>query len=605
MTKKTTTTTTAAFALYEQDTAAVLRNAASRTYTPLIRELQNARGNDRAARNFPHIAAEMDEIERELTESRAELTQYDQESKRKSNTDQERAQAAQTAATIRRKISRLNDRLHTLERAANMTLSERADIVQECALAALEQPTERERNSAADKALNRAALWAESAASAFIAPVFYLVGGEWQVRDAKSAAFSALAFITEDDDTQAAIVESDSRRRHRQNKGGAYIHSQRGGNIVNTTRTKATPTTAEERDKWQEQGREFNKVYECNGYTVAIEWRESKGNKPAGYYRVERRRTVRDGFSYEQMADDGTIEGINHTRNTYADTLAAVEQLADLASRANLTDRDRQFLAAYCTADAREVGEQARRAYLDTAAARDMQPSKARIAADKAQYKARRKYALQVVGIATDGAQRAFFSRLCDKLTAADNRTTAEPLNLAADDFQYWEHIARTNRGTAAADGAERADLLGAILTAAERKTAADIVKWRAVIKWGETMTPTERAAADEQRAAERAAYIAEHSRIDNTTAAAIERAAKAAAAYAEKHAPSAADRRAAALAELEKSHADSRARWAAEWSARPTHTITAAEWNAMSADSRAALLDTIHASGKRLEFAK
>jgi hypothetical protein len=113
-------------------------------------------------------------------------------------------------------------------------------------------------------------------------------------------------------------------------------------------------------------------------------------------------------------------------------------------------------------------------------------------------------------------------------------------------------------------------------------RAAAEIIPAAAVVKWTESGRAAEPTSGTDYRAAEIAARADEDSR----------RAAKAAA-----NADTWARLKAAARAEAEAARA--------AWNARPAHTMTAAEFNAVPAAARLALLDSIHADGKRLEIVK
>ena len=464
-TNTTATTTARVYEELERDTAAVLRNAASRTYTPIIRELQNAAANDRDARNAPAIVEQINDLEKMHDSHTKGAAHFDTIARRLKATAEERATAAALAADFRAKAANERRQIDTLYSALDTTYSDRADITQEIAAATLEQPTEKEQAAAEEFAPARAIKYAESRESQSATAWKYL-----------NAAAAAIVFIEQDEDTRAAVIAADAARRHRQNAGGRYIRSMRGICALDTYHTDSEPATAEMCAAWLAAGHLLDSDREntngvikyCAGYkyttdthSVSIEYRE-KDKRGAGWYKVTRRRTVKAGNSYEEMTDNGETIATKHTRNTYADSLAAIEQIEDIITRAALTVRERRFLETFCTAAARKAGEDSRAAYMNSTAAQAIAPSRRKAAANRIQYAGRVEYCFNVLDIKTAAAKDHFSRRLREKVKAADTRTTdsTNAPTLTPHKFEYFKHLTESNRGTAATDNAPRADLL-------------------------------------------------------------------------------------------------------------------------------------------------
>lgn len=489
--KTTTTTTTtaatyeaikAAYTQYEKDTAAVLANLDRTSPAPLIRQLQNSRRADEVARANPATAESIDEAESRHAEAREAIDEVDRISHRLTAAEAERIAAAQEGQTLRAEADEARHTAADLAKVIARTLSDRADLVQTAALADLEEPTETERAAALRRAEER---------------------GE---------------------ELTAEEIEERAKQRHRRNSIARYVRAQRGGNALNGMHTDTTPATAAEVNAWRAAGKPIAEDYKepTKGGTISLVWREATKTRPAGFYFVRRRYTVNQWTSIEALDEAGNPSGYIRTQNTLAADLDALERLEALAGAADLTAREREYLAAFCGKAARQAGAESRRAYHTEAGKKATEAG-----ANAAEYESRRRYAFDRIGLTAASTRSMFFRRMCDKLAAAVpmEYTCQTPQEYAEKDRRYWERLqSESRRGTARTES-RRPDLI-----AAQAKAAADITTAPAV-KWIDRAEAEARAA---QRA-EQSRKAAEHSRIDNTTAEALERAAQAARAYAER----------------------------------------------------------------------
>ena len=377
------------------------------------------------------------------------------------------------------------------------------------------------------------------------------------------------------EDLTAEEIHANAKRRHRRNAVARYVRAQRSGNALNGMHTDTIPATAEDVAAWRAAGKPTTEDYRepTKGGTISLYWREATKQRPAGFYFIRRRYTVNQWTSIEALTEDGATAGMIRTQNTYTADLDAVERLEALAGAADLTAREWEYLAAFCGRAARQAGAEERRAYHTENGNRATEAG-----ANAAEYNARKAYCFERIGISTDTARRQFFSRLTRRLYAAApmEHTCTTPAEHAEKDRRYWERLQSDSRRGRAAEPTRRHDLIAATMKAAETITHAPAVKWT------ESGRPTEPTSGKDYRAAEveaRAAQNAAHAAQTAARAEAIAEARKAARAAAEAH--------------------------TAAWNARPAHTITAAEFNAIPAAARLAYLDRIHADGKRLVIAR
>lgn len=542
---KTTTTLetiTAAFATYEKDVAAVLANLDRTSPAPLIRELQNSRRRDEIARANPATAESIAEAEERHAAAVEALAEVDRIAHRITAAEADRIAAAQEGQALRAERDEERTTAADLAKVVSRTLSDRADLVQVAAAADLEEPTETEITAAERRAEER---------------------GE---------------------ELTAEEIHANAKRRHRRNAVARYVRAQRSGNALNGMHTDTTPATAEQVTAWRAAGKPTGADHKqpTKGGYITLEYREQTKSRPAGWYFVSRRYTVNQWQSIEALDESGNPCGYIRTQNTYAADLDAVERLESLAAAADLTAREREYLAAFCGRAAQAAGAESRRAY------HAEHGTKATTAgANAAEFAGRKAYAFERIGIATDTNRRQFFSRLCRRLYAAApmEHTCTTPADYAEKDRLYWERLQSDSRRGTPTTSTSRPDLIAATMRAAAEIVAAPAVAW------------IDHSTA-EQKAAQRAAQAAEQaneSRIDNSTAKAKRAAKKAAKAYAEK---AAAEQRAKEERASQAAKAD-RLNKAHAAAVRAGVCVTATSWQIWQAwtdEQRAAYIEYLNA---------
>lgn len=573
------------YTIYERDVSAVLARLDRTSPAPLIRQLQNSRRRDETARANPATAESIDEVEAIHAEALEAIADNDRVSRRITAAEADRIAAINEGRANRATAQRARHEAADLAEVVSRTLSERADLVQVAAAADTRWNTiiaaDYFTKSAEDSARTISAImWAEGKATA---------------------------------DSTPADIEAAAAMSYRRNAVSRYVRGQRSGNALNGMHTDTRPASPEEVAAWIASGKATgaeNKQPTRSGY-ITLEHRTQTKSRPAGWYFVSRRYTVNQWHSIEQLNENGDIIGYIRTVNVYAENLEAVERLEALAGAAELTAREREWLAVFSSPAAIRAAAESRREYHTEAGAKATAAG-----ASAAEWTGRKAYTFERIGITNAENRRQFYSRMTRRLAKAapQEHTVQTPEEYAAKDWAYWEAMQRDSRRGTAKEQTRRPDLVGNMHKAAEQIQTPQVVQFVQTAPIFEAIAPTVTGwRAREPRSARAAAAVFVallDTKIDNTTPEARARAEAAARAYAEKHraadeAKSRAKARAAALADMERRAAENRQAWEKEWSARAAHTMTAAEWNAIPAAARLATLDRIHAEGKRLEIVR
>lgn len=341
-----------------------------------LEELQNAQNIDRKCRTAPQISAEHAEHEKALEELRTEYTELlklqamaDRQAVniklpqelRKAWAERER----ELTATIRQYQHRIKEEQATaneLFKALSISFSDRADLTQTALLKLLELEKE----------------------PAPLTPSLLAVYG---VEDAEELT-----------DTERADAQARANFKAVINAVGKAISTVATPEALNRTTTKAEQITLEEVAEFIEKyggiGKDIKaphttKRTRASDCYITVEERHTKTQ--SGFYRITHYKTV---APYQYIEDFSTAENgendIEYLKsyNPFVSNSADLEQLEELASRCNLTDRQRLFLQAFA--------------------------SRCRYSAD---FKDCKNYAFKQIGITSDTNKSTFFNRLKKALT--------------------------------------------------------------------------------------------------------------------------------------------------------------------------------------------
>ena len=450
MTKTNTITTAAAIAAAytepERRAGRAITNNANKTYSPMLEQLRQAYSQDHIARHAPHYHEQATEERRAaaaLQDQADKLTAY---AERLTISRQEAATAAKQAKTLRAAAAAHTKAAEDLDKLCGMTFSDRADLTQAAALALLEEPTDTEK----------------AAAERTAAEVLEESGIEWTAEEIAANALKRHATNAAQHAIRAA-AHPDANNSHTTKKVCVGIDEE--------TNEKRYKLTAAEVEQWErkhggtgskyKEPQQLKRMRESDCFDT-VEWRQYK-SRPAdsGYYRIRHYVTIAPYTSIDQLTDDGTLDHYTKSRTQYAQSQGALERLEELTTAANLTERERVFIAAFISTTAATHGAAARREYYTAAAKNGTQPSSK--AADNAEYTARLAWAFSAkgVGIANEDSRRQFIKRLKDRLKAA--RPATEPQTAAErreHDRKTWTAMQRNSRRGHADRPTAAADLL-------------------------------------------------------------------------------------------------------------------------------------------------
>lgn len=503
--KTTKTTTTASPAIYkfaEDCTSIAIRARHEKSGLKLLEQLQNEKGRDCAIRSAAEIATRETAHRASADAHTTAAAEHDSIANRITTPAEERTAAAKAASMHRAAAKRERTAADILTAELSRTYSDRADLVQSALLALVDL-------------------------TAPAAPVLVPIPGGWAWRPGKRAAASAVIIAAADPKTRAAL-RSDIWRACT-NAAGRAINQAASPDALNRTVTQATPATGAEVAAWIEKHgatgtavKEPQTVKRCRA-SDCYDTMEYRNRKTApGWYRVRHWVTVAPYTSIEQLNDNGDITGYFKSYNPFAETQGTAERLEALQTAAELTERERLFIAAFTSTTAAKHGAAARKQYHDTTTA-DTSTSKSRKAAAKAEYDAMIDYAFSAIGIKSEDTRRQFFKRLRER--AASVRAIEQTCTTRAEyderTAKYWTRIQANRTRGHATDKAPRPDCL-AWLDTTSTSITTPVITWL-------TAAQAEEANADRAQAI-RKAY--EHSTIDNTTNAAQDAAHVAAMRY-------------------------------------------------------------------------
>ena len=366
---KTTTTTTTerttTATMYEQAEKAVyiaLRARHEKSGLKFLAELQNAQKQDKQARTAPQIAEQIEELQKAHDNHTEKAAFFESQSKRITLTAEERATAHKLADDLRTKAHNEQQHINALYDTLNITYSDRADLTQTAVLQILEN----EQNPA---------------------PISQNVLAVYGVETADE--------LTEEEREQAQAA---ANFRAVINAVGKAINTLASPEALNRTTTKAEPITAEEvaeyiriygdvgKDVKISANRKRTRASDCY---ITIEERHTKTQN--GYYKITHYKTTAPYQYIEDYTEDENGESDAQyikTYNPFVSNSADLEQLEELESRCNLTDRQRLFLKAFA--------------------------SRCRYSAD---FKDCKDYAFKQIGITTETNKTTFFNRLKKALT--------------------------------------------------------------------------------------------------------------------------------------------------------------------------------------------
>ena len=549
------TTTADIYAYAEKCTGVALRARHEKSGLQLLADLQNQSRADQTARSAPQTAEREAEHRKAWAEARAEADTMRAYANRLTISEAERKSAYRTAREATNRAERERATADSLLAELDRTMSDRADLVQSALLALVEL-------TRTNRALHSAL---------------------------------AIAKLTEDSEALEAIRAEVFR--HCTNSAGKAINQTAHPEALNRTTTQATRATPEEVTAWINLYGDTGKAVKiaiphkrtrASDCFDTMEFKTYKDPSKTGFYRVRHWVTVAPYQSIDQLNENGDTIGYFKSYDPFTSDQGTAERLEALATSAQLTDRERQFIAHFTSTTASTKGAEARAHSTATTAE----------ARANAEYKAMIDYAFGRIGITSTENRKKFMQRLKNRLAqSVPERTERTAEERAEADRKAWAKLqANRTRGhhTATAD---RTDLL-TWTDSAQRTTAEpQAIAWL-------TEAQAEGREADRAQAIRRAH---EESTIDNSTRSARARAREAEKRYRAKQEAEAkrrAEAKAKAEAEARAKEEAQRAREEEERNAKArTNRITAKQWNNWTPDQRLAHINHVLSMGQRTEF--
>lgn len=359
--KKTTTTTTATADLYAQAERAVyiaLKARHEKSGLQFLADLQNSYHTDSTARNATRIAEQIADHESTHDSFRKGVDFFTAQSNRLTLSAEERATAHSIAEDLRTKAQTEQKRIADLYDTLNTTYTDRADLVQTALVRLLEVQQDP-------------------------APITATVLEKYGAETAED--------LTEDERTEA---QQTANFRAVINAVGKAISTLTAPDAMNRHTTKSRKATAQEVKKWMQivggTGAEYKRAVQAQRASASVcfdtmEYRNGKERN--GWYLIRHYVTIAPYQYIEDYAqtDENGENDVQYikTYNPFVSSSADLDRLEELAERANLTDRQREFLNAFCC--------------------------RCRFDGD---FKSCKAYAFKAIGISSDRTQRDFFAKL-------------------------------------------------------------------------------------------------------------------------------------------------------------------------------------------------
>lgn len=367
----------------QRGTTKTLQFLAVENNTPLLWELLSSAAADHRAANFATITAQADQTRSRRKTARGMADELQRIADKVTTPAAAKQAAAIAAAEYRREADAALDDERTLDSAANgLTYTDRADLVQEAALAYWQTGSIRMASKAVRRSVRNLAH-----------------------PDAKTEARTDVWKLEDAPKTYRAAAEA--------------------ANLINDPNTPAD-------ENGEQQPRKVDAITtrgERDGY-LTYERREATEGREAGYYLIHHRLTVPAYISYETFATGEGAKAI--ARNDGLNVIlnkTDKEAVDDLMTRANLNKRERQIVRYMVDQTAAEAGRKAvEKHHAQTAERVNAAPNRkaaqqiqrrADEQTEKVRSEAMRLDAMTRAGIYTKTAQEKALSRIRAKLEAA------------------------------------------------------------------------------------------------------------------------------------------------------------------------------------------
>ena len=436
-----------AYARYSADAWNAVTYLYSKTPLDILDELRRALMSDNKHRNVALLAIMADEW-RELSKAeRAEQGEAYKTALDILKSEQERNTAAKEYKTHKNAADEATKTAEDIDNTAAAVLSIAADIVQAIAFADLERPTEEDFKSALHTLEN--------------------INNREREHNAKHPKNPEPLTTW----TDGELIEH-ARKAHRRAAAKAHIRNERGISGIDSTKTVLKPASHKAVKAWRDRyGDSAEDKQPTKGGFKSLVLLEATKRRKAGYYFKYEYRTIKAAHSFEAVTeredkDGGTyydFSKVETSFNFYVHDFADLEAVEDLANRANLSRREREFISIFAGEAARRAAGKARADYYKSQAAKGKRATAK--GADLEEYEARRRYVYERMGLLKPSTRSMFFSRLCEALKAA--RTEPPKLDKHGkaittpntSNHERMRYFMERNHGNSHRDIGDRADL--------------------------------------------------------------------------------------------------------------------------------------------------
>lgn len=470
----TTNTTTNTTALYQQafkHTLTALNSINSRHYSSMLYNLMNQVGNDKRALTNIDIAIKETEQKAEKDETRAELNEIIKILNRVTISQEQRDELAEQYAQTHKEYENELDHLADTRLLKSLNFSDLMDDVQEYLLGTLENITPKNTQKALDRhqlIINNRAEQHTKQLDRYLLPQF-------------NAAASAQFFYSQIDELQAEHIAELETIYNGKSFVTHFIRSNKAPNPLDGTTTKYKDATAENVTKWLEQGHKIST--KNNPYYIQLSNQDRislviKDNKYQ--FRIQHA-TYKKGLSIENFRTEKgevVIDGLITSYNMYADSIGALERIQELGNTANLTERERDFISAFCSKPAIIKQGKAHIKYFDKHYDNACKYNKLALfykRIEQYSYLVRLNYSFERIGLSKASTKSMFIKRLLTRLHKAKKHHNF--IELIKTDTEYLNYIMTTNRGISTATLNNRQDLIQ-WTNQATPQAPTNVIKW-------------------------------------------------------------------------------------------------------------------------------
>lgn len=509
----TAPTTTAEYKTAFHTVSNTLETINSKSYNKILVNLINSKGNDIRALNSVYLANQSRQAQTDIDDLTADIDEVKKAIQRLSTSqaDRDTLDILLTDLKADRDTARADRDTANESKNNSVVFSDLADSVQEYALCLLLPPRDKDIKKALAKVQTKT-----GTSRQYIQVFKGLVNTHTAqlnpyIMPQLNASRSAVVFMAYDKELRKDFIVNLARYYNAKSSVSRYIHSNKAPTLIDGTRTDYYTATAEQVNQWTARGHKIDSNYTVelvNGDKVSLMLKDGTLQ-----FRKQHK-TLKKGISIENYKTENgeyIIDGYFTSYHTLIDSIGSKERIERVFDIVNPTERERNIINYYFSVPAETTENTAhieyynehrataesRRALKDFAKACNVYATKERI-----------KYAVKrETNLDKDNSVNKVWNRLVDHfnecipdINAIIPKDTAQPT-----EFDYYNYLMQTNRGTSQAKAEPRADLVQWAEHSTAEPTAHSVISWKVSEQEYHTITAEEKR-ADEQTEKERQA---------------------------------------------------------------------------------------------------